>query len=62
MTALRRCNDVNSPVGVRSLAQLAGIAGTVSLRELMIQLGDRSFAPMPLYILGHNTKPNDLTV
>jgi hypothetical protein len=55
MPSLRDCNYVTSPVNARALAQLAGIRGAVSLRELMVLLGSRGFGPASLYILGHNT-------
>ena len=55
MPNLRNANYVDAPISVRSLAQLAGISGTVSVRELITLLGERQFGPMPLYIIGHNT-------
>jgi hypothetical protein len=55
MSKLRDSNYVDPPTSVRSLAQLAGIMGTVSARQLMTLLGDRRFGPSPIYILGHNT-------
>ena len=55
MPSLRDCNYVNPPVGVRSLAQLAGMKGVISVRELMVLLGTKKFGPAPFYILGHNT-------
>jgi glycerophosphoryl diester phosphodiesterase len=55
MPNLRDCNYVNPPVGVRSLAQLAGVNGDISLRALMILLGTKDFAPAPFYVFGHNT-------
>ncbi len=55
MPNLRSANYVDPPISVRSLAQLAGIRGAVSVRELITLLGERRFGPMPLYIIGHNT-------
>lgn len=55
MPNLRDCNYVNPPIGVRWLAQLVGIKGVISVRELMTLLGTKQFGPAPFYILGHNT-------
>jgi glycerophosphoryl diester phosphodiesterase len=55
MLSLRAINYVAPPVGVRSLAQLAGLRGVVSLRELMDLLGQARFGPAPVYLIGHNT-------
>ena len=55
MLSLRACNQVGASASVRALAALAGIAGVVSLRDLMALLGDATFGPRPVYILGHNT-------
>lgn len=55
MVNLRNANFVDPPIGVKALAQIAGITGPISLRELISLLGDRRFGPSPFYILGHNT-------
>lgn len=55
MLSLRNSNYVEPPVNVRSLAQLAGITGSISIHELITLLGDRRFGPKPFYVIGHNT-------
>lgn len=55
MPSLRACNHVSVPGSVRALADIAGVGGVVSLRELIVLLGDAAFGPRPLYVLGHNT-------
>jgi PLAT/LH2 domain len=55
MLSLLDCNYVNPRVSVRWLAELVGIKGVISIRELMILLGRRHFGPTPFYIVGHNT-------
>lgn len=55
MPSLRSANRVIAPVGVRSLAALAGMQDAVSLRELIVLLGPGGFGPTPVYLIGHNT-------
>jgi len=40
---------------VRALAQLAGVSGQVSVRELLGLLGPAQYGPRPFYVIGHNT-------
>lgn len=55
MPNLRDANYVDAPIGVRSLAQLAGIRNDISVRELITLLGDRRDLHLPFYIIAHGT-------
>jgi hypothetical protein len=55
MLSLRNTNYVDPPVNVRSLAQLAGNTGSISILELITLLGDRRYGLKPFYLIGHNT-------
>lgn len=55
MLSLRAASFVEPRSSVRALARLAGIRGVVSLRELILLLGDARFGPAPFYVIGHNT-------
>jgi hypothetical protein len=55
MLSLLSSNYVDPPINLRALAHLAGIANPISVKELIVLLGERRFQPKPFYVIGHNT-------
>jgi glycerophosphoryl diester phosphodiesterase len=52
---LRACKYVDRDASVRALAAIAGMPNAISVRDLILLLGDKAYGPRPIYILGHNT-------
>jgi hypothetical protein len=53
------CKYVDGDASVRALAAIAGMRDAISVRDLILLLGDKAYGPRPIYILGHNTNTID---